>query len=225
MKHRTKRLPSTLEHRLRAYAAAAGAAGVGALALASPAQAKIIYTSANIPIGVNAGPVELDLNHDGINDFQFYNGYQGPGNPLEGNHSSALAMRPTQPSNRVWAVHSNNFLCAAAVPKGENVGPHRPFQPGNSSLNMAFAWGNSVSGGAGCPWLNVKRDYLGLKFMIKGKVHFGWARVKMGGLAETDYITGYAYETIANRPIVTGKTKGKDAQAGGLGVLAAGTVR
>ena len=90
---------------------------------------------------------------------------------------------------------------------------------------MAFAWGNSVSGGAGCPWLKVSQDYLGLKFVIKGKVHFGWARVKMGGLENTDYITGYAYETIPNKAIVTGKTKGTEEQAGSLGALATGTAR
>jgi|HubBroStandDraft_6_1064221.scaffolds.fasta_scaffold05468_2 hypothetical protein len=60
-------------HCLNAYALAAGAAGVGVLALAQPAGAKIVYTPAHIPIVQNKGLVELDLNHDGINDFQFSN--------------------------------------------------------------------------------------------------------------------------------------------------------
>ncbi len=30
-----------------------------------------------------------------------------------------------------------------------------------------------------CPWIKGKQAYLGLKFVVKGKVHFGWARVKI----------------------------------------------
>jgi len=45
---RPARVPSqlseSLHHRLNMYAIAAGAAGVGALALAQPAEAKIVYT-------------------------------------------------------------------------------------------------------------------------------------------------------------------------------------
>ncbi len=39
------------------------------LALTQPALAKIIYTPSNILIKVHGGIVDLDLNHDGINDF------------------------------------------------------------------------------------------------------------------------------------------------------------
>jgi len=52
--------------------------------------------------------------------------------------------------------------------------------------------------------------YLGLKFDdLKGKTHYGWARVEVpisGGY----WLTGYAYETVPNKPIITGKTKGPD---------------
>ena len=40
-------------------------------------------------------------------------------------------------------------------------------------------------------------------------------------------LTGYAYETVPNKPIIAGKTKGPDvitAQPGGLGRLAQGSV-
>jgi len=63
--------------------------------------------------------------------------------------------------------------------------------------------------------------------MIKGKTHYGWARmsvrVKGTNLAAT--LTGYAYETIPNKQIIAGKTKGPDvitAQPATLGHLAAG---
>jgi len=77
-----------------------------------------------------------------------------------------------------------------------------------------------------------------LKFSIKGHSHFGWARVKTSSIFPyTVYLTGYAYETIPNKPITTGETRSPDdvgqshsdslaapiPQAGTLGVLALGS--
>jgi hypothetical protein len=59
-------------------------------------------------------------------------------------------------------------------------------------------------------WLKVETAYLGLKFVVDGEVHYGWARVKLvspGGYASGS-ISGYAYETVPNQPIVTGQTGG-----------------
>jgi len=59
-------------------------------------------------------------------------------------------------------------------------------------------------------WDDVQNRYLGLKFNIKGKTHFGWARlnVKCSTLHRkvTAWLTGYAYQTVPNKPIVTGQT-------------------
>jgi hypothetical protein len=49
-----------------------------------------------------------------------------------------------------------------------------------------------------------------VKFAIHGKTHYGWARIQWNGIGSTEYITGYAYETIPNKPIIAGKTKGPD---------------
>jgi len=59
-------------------------------------------------------------------------------------------------------------------------------------------------------WQNVEGGYLGLRFDIGGKVHYGWARLNVhltNGVFEA-LLTGYAYETIPNKPIITGKTEG-----------------
>ena len=48
---------------------------------------------------------------------------------------------------------------------------------------------------------------------IKGKAHYGWLRltVRLSGHARiTATLTGYAYETVANKPIIAGATKGPD---------------
>jgi hypothetical protein len=64
-----------------------------------------------------------------------------------------------------------------------------------------------VNGGKG-----VKDRYLGIKFKIKNKFHFGWARLTVATTSNsfTATLTGYAYETIACKGIIAGKTKGSD---------------
>lgn len=78
------------------------------------------------------------------------------------------------------------------------------------------------------PWENagkgVKSRYLGLKFQIKGKTHYGWARLNFPKPSGA-IMTGYAYETIPNKAILTGKTKGPNAitvRSDSLGSLALG---
>jgi hypothetical protein len=64
---KTTNLSESVHHQLSMYALAAGAAGVGILALAQPGEAKIVYTAAHTPI---RAVVNLDLNHDGLPDFE-----------------------------------------------------------------------------------------------------------------------------------------------------------
>jgi hypothetical protein len=47
---------------------------------------------------------------------------------------------------------------------------------------------------------------LGLKFLINGQTHYGWAHVTVNGSRAV--LNGYAYETVPNQPITTGKTSG-----------------
>jgi hypothetical protein len=57
--------------------------------------------------------------------------------------------------------------------------------------------------------VNVRNRYLGLRFVIHGKIHYGWARlsVKVTRTEVLATLTGYAYETIPNKPILAGEKK------------------
>ena len=70
---KTANLSESIHQQLSMYAFAASAASVGMLALASPAEAKIVYTPANIKIVQTAACFTFDLNHDGIPDFALSN--------------------------------------------------------------------------------------------------------------------------------------------------------
>src|SRR5580704_19526641 len=59
-----------IDHRLRMYSLAAGATGVGLLALAQPAKGEIVYTPADVTISTTTlNSYALDLNGDGTTDF------------------------------------------------------------------------------------------------------------------------------------------------------------
>ena len=68
--------------------------------------------------------------------------------------------------------------------------------------------GRWANGGKG-----LKNRYVGVRFIIKGKLHYGWLRISVTVDKHkfTDLLTGYAYETIPNKPILTGKTHGPEA--------------
>jgi len=91
----------------------------------------------------------------------------------------------------------------------------------NAGWGYLGRWANNGQG--------VRNRYLGLKFMIRGKIHYGWARLNVTLGHNTDVVTatltGYAYETIPNKAIIAGKTHGKDVitlEPASLGHLARG---
>lgn len=181
-----------LDKSLAAYMTAATAAGVSMLA-AQPAEAKIVFTPANTPIPLH-GSLLLDLNHDGVNDFVFSNFFYG--------HDSHLYADPQVPGNQV-------FHLGAALPAGVRIGPKGSFV--NFAL-MAFEGTRSgISSFYSGPWDDAHKRFLGLKFLVNGETHFGWARLTVtakGGIAAT--LTGYAYETVSNQPIITGMISGPE---------------
>jgi len=187
-------LSESLHHRLNAYALAASATGVGLLALAQPAEGKIVYTRAHEAV---FNDFTLDLNHDGIGDFVFrmYTTNEGSGGYIE--------VRPYTSINLIWGSKHD----ASALKSGVKIRSNQKLQKSNS-LMYGF---NCFSGGctyAGF-WRKVQNRYLGFEFSIKGKAHYGWARLTESAPRKLT-LTGYAYETIPNKPIITGKTKGPD---------------
>jgi len=215
------RLSDSLHHRLNMYALAASAAGVGVLSLSQSAEAKVVYTPAHKWLPVNQY-YYLDLNHDGVNDFRFYLGSYS----TVGIYRRNLIVEP-QWENAVYGFSGGTCraFCASALPKGIKVGP-------KSRFVQRFPWMFQVSNSDGLyswgRWRNVtKSAYLGLKFAIKGKFQYGWAR--LGHISHNKpvraLLMGYAYETVPNKPIITGKTKGPDVitvEPATLGTLALG---
>ncbi len=223
-----------IEKRLAMYAAAAAGA-TGALVLAAPAEAKVIYTPVHVVLttvghgscSLGSCSYKVDLNHDGIDDFKLF-----AGNDFfqSGNRAFASCFPGTAASNMVWGSHSGS---ASALRQGVRIGLRGPFSRRIEFMGSVTYFTSARHAGFHGPWVNggkgVTDRYLGLKFVINGKVHYGWARLNVKVrdkyiVSMTATLTGYAYETVPNRAIIAGKTKGVQvvAENATLGHLAMG---
>jgi len=214
--HRRKASVDTnLDKGLAAYMAV-GAAALGMLAGALPAQAKVVYTPTNQEITPEMG-LSLDLTNNGVADFVFSDFYSSTSSLLN------LSVGPVNPSNEIFSTGLNRSVFAAAIPAGVEIGPDGRFKKRRGE-GMANDLGTQpICQG---PWVHANERYLGLKFVINGEFHFGWARLNVNCVFPHPIIgtlTGYAYETVANKPIVTGQTQVPEApDASALGALARG---
>jgi len=194
---------------------------MGMLALAQLAATKIIYTKADERVW----PFGLPLDMDGTRDFQFMT-YMMVTTPAT---VWRVSINPV--GNAIWVTGKGK---AAALCAGAEIGPKAPFSSHNSDVSMGAIVRDQTNGKRYYygPWENggkgVKNRYLGLRFQIKGKTHYGWARLNFPS-PQLAKLTGYAYETIPNKPIIAGKTEEPDVVTvqpdtapGSLGRLALG---
>jgi hypothetical protein len=177
-----RRLPSSvnskLDRKLLAYTTVAGAAGASLLALAQPTQAEIVYTPANQTISANQD-FALDLNNDGIEDFEIVNQFfpigvkhdrQGGAFPTNGSYSNGnLVAFPRVSPNRVLVDSSR--LASALLP-AQRVGPSGKWDHQQGRMESCAARSDQSVFSVG-QWHNVKTRYLGLAFSIQGQIHYG----------------------------------------------------
>jgi hypothetical protein len=222
-------LSKSIDNRLNMYSLAACAAGVGVLALSPPAEAKIVYTPLHQVIGPHHS-YKIDLNHDNITDFTISNfAYCGTDQCFY-----ALWQKPAAGNRAMGFLFDGQLLLESALQPGVRIGPTSQFKKGKGALVEAVFSSGDLSTSVFGRWPNVKNRYLGLEFKIKGKTHYGWARlnVTVNKTKITATLTGYAYETIPNKPIAAGKQHGTDnssaldtessARPATLGMLASG---
>ena len=165
------------------------------------------------------GSYKLDLNHDGITDFTFAATFQ----TLTSTFRSNLSLLPAAGNGAEGWTGGRPF--ASALKLGAGIGPQHYF-PGKQMASVSVGPAATYYVGS---WVNTKNRYLGLRFKIKGKTHYGWARlsVQVQNHTVVGILTGYAYETIPGKPIKAGQTKEDDdaatIQPASLGHLARGS--
>src|SRR5580704_7656528 len=233
---KTFKISDSLNRQLNTYALVASAAGVSVLALARASEAKVVYTETH-QVTHTGFPLYIDLNHDGIKDFVLRTTYYVGSSCFEGLNASGYRNMNNAVAGRRFSRSSYFFSAASALPAGARIGPERKFpvhHPFMAEELFKRDVRTSQYSDVG-PWVGkgkgVRNRYLGLKFVIHGKVHYGWARlsVTLGHHRQYDDVsgtlTGYAYETVPNKPIIAGQITGPDVitvQPETLGRLARG---
>lgn len=210
--HPTKSILSeTIEHRTKLYSIAAAAAGVSILAMVQPAEGEVVVTRKNIPIPVSVYGghqylVPISLNNDGITDFSFslysfaYHSF-----------FQDLTVTPVEGGAIVGAAGPKGVSYASALVRGAKIGPSAHFSSqGRADVEVARGFNFSSThysrklygNWGGSP----ANRYLGVRFLIDGATHYGWIRLTVNTQPHTfsATITGYAYETVANKRILAG---------------------
>src|SRR5579863_3319298 len=202
---KVRNLAPAYQQQLTAYALAAAAAGVSILALTARSEAEIVYKQAHRVIGDGA-TFNLDLTGDGTVDLTIENKHHHHCTSDFCSSSQFLNVKMAGANQVVYNVYG-----AVAMKPGMQIGPKNVWRGGLQ--NMAVMLGSFGTSGVGGSWVNVNNRYVGVKFEIKGQTHFGWARMNVKVQVPqiiTATLTGYAYETIANKPITAGQTKDPD---------------
>jgi len=210
--HTPLRLSASLIEQLNLYALAASAAGVSLPALAQLAEAKIVYTKTHHVIGQNS-IYPLDLNHDGTIDFLIQEwGRPGTSNGLWVKEAFGNAVEVPFQGRSPFVPR------AAALHEGALIDTHDQFISTTGAYGEVMVWaGCATSCSTYGQWVNVKNRYLGLRFQIGGKTHYGWARMSVQlrkNFEITATLTGYAYETVPRKAIRAGQTSGQADEVG-----------
>ncbi|MGA7755500.1 MAG: hypothetical protein WCB05_21905 [Candidatus Sulfotelmatobacter sp.] len=227
-------LSKSIDSRLKVYGMAAAAASVGLLALAEPAQSEVVITNKNIPIprcdGLHSCPVKVDLNHDGIADFSFTLGYYGYGQ----NINAQIGVEALTGGGVIGGGFESS---ASALVRGAKIGSSGKFLSFSVKLersSYATVFRSATHHLFGDWGGNHPNRFLGVKFLIHGKTHYGWIRVTVTTSTKAPMsaeITEYGYETVANKSCDAGlpgasaapSDDARDRDAGpALGMLALG---
>jgi hypothetical protein len=206
-KRRQRTLNTKTEKAIFNYALVAGAAGVSVLALTQPSEGKIVYTPTHQMLG-SPGTLNIDVNNDGISDFNVID--MKYSSTLGGSYGAVMLNGGTNSNNLV--VGQQPQYASALITKAR-IGSSDTFTGGANGVGpLMELCTKSIQGKITDqgPWPYAKNKYLGLRFTVNGEVHYGWARFS---LTRTEcrirgVLSGYAYETIPNKPILAGKQSG-----------------
>jgi hypothetical protein len=199
-------LSTAFDHNLSVYSLAAVAAGVSMLAAAAPAEGKVVVTTKTIHLPLNQ-VVSLDLNRDGITDFQFDLQYI----PMGCESGGSLTVR--MPAGNGLAGAGGNYGYVSALARGAKIGAAQFSGAGTHAIVeesfVQYCSGSTRRSSRGNWSGNPLNRYVGVKFLIHGTTHFGWIRMSVDFTAPVDHpptatITAYGYETVANQPIKAG---------------------
>ncbi len=171
------------------------------------ANAQIVYTDVNpdVTYNTNGGVYALDLNNDGITDFNITFttstinagtnryiritplGANKVGNDLSYPYPSALSLNTLiDSSSFTWLGTANQHLISRIR-----------FQPPQGGAPVWQFRGN---------WNGASNKYIPLQLDLSSQKYYGWARLDAAANAISFTVKDYAYNTVPNQSILAGQT-------------------
>jgi hypothetical protein len=192
-------LDEVLERRMLLYVLAAGAT----LASASSARAQVVFTPSNQLVSYFGDPHQIDIDLDNEGTVSFKLAYRCAS--AIGFCTVVSLYASGYGGNVVETGTGRNFEghdFAKALAVGEKVGPAAPFARSGVMLS-----GSALFSASHGPFAHTQFRFLGLRFLISGKVHYGWIGFRnVSNFTAT--LLGWAYETQPNTPILAGAGEG-----------------
>ena len=168
--------------------------------------------------GVNTD-YSLDLNDDGIDDFQIIHS-QPYSYPSFSFFADRLAIRPLAVANEAliddpsagtyaypFALDSGSVISSGQATWNNNGFGSSSFQ----SLNWTSTYYGALYNDGN--FVDVTDKFIGLRFNISGQTHYGWVRLDVSADASVWTVKDYAYNTTPGEAINAGQTLSIDEHA------------
>lgn len=195
-----------LQKRLGKYTAAAAA-----LVGATGANAQIVYTDVNPDFAHPGNEVVfgLDLNNDTNFDFVLasLDTTLASGNRIR---NTVIAPYGTAAaSNAIAGEAPSGYDYALALNSGDMI---------DNTLNWiaatnTMAYNVNSANPYNENWNGVTDKYLGLKFVVAGNTHYGWARLDVLAVADVWTLKDYAFNAMPNTGLTAGQMTGVNTMA------------
>jgi hypothetical protein len=189
-----------LQKRLGKYTAAAAA-----LVGAAGANAQVVYTNVDPDLSVDAAPGTptlegLDLNNDANPDFALFS-QDTLANGSRFRFTLVAPYGTAASSNAIAGETPSGYDYALALNSGDMI---------NATLNWiattnTMAYNVDSSNPYSENWNGVTDKYLGLKFVVAGNTHYGWARLDVDAIGDVWTLKDYAFQSTPDSTILAGE--------------------
>jgi len=190
-------MKENLQKRISKYTAVAGA-----VVSAAGVHSQVVFTDVNPDVTVDAvnnggfAPVGLDLNNDQTVDFII----AARDTTIGANRIRFTLAAPYGAGNAIANANPGGYDYALALDVNTMVDATLTWLESTNTMAYNVNDANPYDEF----WNGVTDKYLGLKFVVGGNTHYGWARLDVQAIGDVFTVKSYAYDATPNTGIMTG---------------------
>lgn len=189
-------------------------AAAGAFLLGGRISGEIIYTDLDpdVTLGGEGADYFIDVNNDGVNDFEFfllsYSGtltYYGFPVSYKVDIAAMAALSGAGFEGKVGTYSSYIFNSVYKITPGYAINSQYPFVSGSANLaiNVSALGYPYYEGG---PWAGTDQQVFGFRIPVDEDYNYGWMRISVAADGSSITIHDYAYNTDLNGSIFATST-------------------